>query len=112
MIAPMSLATQWEEEIQRLVPSLRVLLHTGSSRNRGQSGLDHCLPCLTWVTDPERFGQYHVVITTYGTVQSEFNADPGKKRAMKALFAAKWWRIVLGTLSFQLVSTDPSASLH
>ena len=46
--------------------------------------------------DPEKFEQYHVVITTYGTVQSEFSADPAKKRAMKALFAVKWWRIVLG----------------
>ncbi|KAF9645233.1 hypothetical protein BDM02DRAFT_3263042 [Thelephora ganbajun] len=79
VIAPTSLATQWEEETQRLVPSLRVLLHTGPSRTR----------------DPAKFEQYHVVITTYGTVQSEFSADPEKKRATKALFAVKWWRIVL-----------------
>ncbi|KAF9781271.1 SNF2 family N-terminal domain-containing protein [Thelephora terrestris] len=79
VIAPTSLATQWEEEIQRLVPSLRVLLHTGASRTR----------------DPQKFAQCHVVITTYGTVQSEFSADPAKKRAMKALFAVKWWRVVL-----------------
>ena len=51
---------------------------------------------LTPVIDPGKFEQNHVVITTYGTVQSEFNADPTKKRAMKALFAVKWWRIVLG----------------
>ena len=67
---------------------------------------------LTWVIDPEKFEQYHVVITTYGTVQSEFNADPGKKRAMKALFAVKWWRIVLGNPSPQLVSADSLTSLH
>ena len=47
------------------------------------------------------FEQYHVVITTYGTVQSEFSADPTKKRAMKALFAVKWWRIVLGIRFFK-----------
>lgn len=98
MVAPTSLATQWEEEIQRLVPSLRVLLHTGASRTRGPWGLSASL-MVTYalvMIDPEKFEQYHVVITTYGTVQSEFSADPAKKRAMKALFAVKWWRIVLG----------------
>lgn len=96
MIAPTSLATQWEEEIQRLVPSLRVLLHTGPSRTRGRLPLKLLSWYLTRVADPEEFKKFHIVITTYGTVQSEFSADPAKKRAMKALFAVKWWRIVLG----------------
>jgi len=68
------------------------------------SGCSFTVPYM--IIDPEKFEKYHVVITTYGTVQSEFNADPGKKRAMKALFAVKWWRIVLGTPFLQLSSTD------
>lgn len=52
--------------------------------------------------DPVKFGRYHVVITTYGTVQSEFNADPDKPRAMRALFGVKWWRIVLGIPSLSI----------
>lgn len=52
------------------------------------------------------FEQYHVVITTYGTVQSEFNADPAKKRAMKALFDVTWWRVVLGIFFISINDTD------
>lgn len=57
---------------------------------------------LTHAVDSEQFEQYHVVITTYGTVQSEFNADPAKKRVMKALFGVTWWRIVLGIPSLSI----------
>ena len=98
VIAPTSLATQWEEEIKRLTPSLKVLLHTGANRTNGTYLLNQKNFSVTYQwTDPEALSRYHVVITSYGTVASEHNDSPKKKKVLNALFKVKWWRIALGT---------------
>ena len=50
VVAPKSLMFNWREEAARFTPQLRVLEHTGMDR------------------DMARFGEHHVVLTTYGTM--------------------------------------------
>jgi len=55
LIMPLSLIHNWLFEIKRFAPSFRVLQHTGSARS-GSTRL---------------FAQYHLVLTTYGTVRND-----------------------------------------
>jgi SNF2 family DNA or RNA helicase len=55
VVAPRSLVFNWREEAARFSPSLRILDHTGPARHR----------------NTERFGDYDVVLTTYGTLRSD-----------------------------------------
>jgi superfamily II DNA or RNA helicase len=55
VIAPRSLVFNWREEAAKFAPNLRILDHTGPSRNR--------------TTD--RFGDHDVILTTYGTLRSD-----------------------------------------
>lgn len=52
LVVPKSLLVNWQREIARFTPELRVLEFTGVGRKR----------------DPSSFDQYDIVITTYGTM--------------------------------------------
>lgn len=55
IIMPTSLVYNWQNEADKFVPRLRILVHTGIGRPR----------------DPEIFEAYDLVITTYGIVRSD-----------------------------------------
>ena len=55
VVAPKSLIFNWQDEAARFTPRLRVLDHTGIER----------------VSGTEHFGDYDVVLTTYGTLRRE-----------------------------------------
>ncbi|KAH9474606.1 putative ATP-dependent helicase [Psilocybe cubensis] len=123
VVCPLALVGQWADEIERMT-SFKVLKHQGTTRT----------------TDPNVFNKYHVVVTTYDTVKSEYmsynppakdesksssksaskkstpdnseddsdedsfgrtikkKVPAGKSKAPVkkcALFATKWWRIIL-----------------
>ncbi|GAA97307.1 uncharacterized protein L969DRAFT_49570 [Mixia osmundae IAM 14324] len=61
IVAPLALIRQWESEIRAKIKpdTLRVLVHHGPSRTR----------------DAHKMGKYHVVITTYEVVLSEYVPD-------------------------------------
>lgn len=73
VIAPLSLATQWEHEIKDKAPSLRVLKHHGPGRT----------------TDSYVFRDYDVIVTTYQTLASEIKKDNSP------LLGVKFWRVIL-----------------
>jgi len=55
VVVPRSLVFNWKAEAQRFAPMLRILDHTGPMRDRSA----------------DRFGQYNIVLTTYGTVRND-----------------------------------------
>jgi len=55
IVAPTSVVFNWQNEISRFAPSLRVLIHTGGERRRGTRA----------------FQDYDVVLTTYGTLRRD-----------------------------------------
>ncbi len=69
LVCPKSLLTTWVREAQRFAPSLQVVVHHGSGRDREDAG----------------FGGADLVVTTYGTLA----LDAAK------LQAAQWHRLVL-----------------
>lgn len=59
VVMPASLIHNWQAELRRFAPSLRVYCHTGAQRNR--------LP------DPARIvREYDVILTTYGTIRNDY----------------------------------------
>lgn len=87
ILAPMSVMSNWAQQIERHVKKesmLKVLTYHGS--NRGKMG-------------HQDFGNYDVVITTYGTLSEEY-LPRGKKTAESiprktGLFSMNWTRVVL-----------------
>ncbi|KAJ5773070.1 hypothetical protein N7457_007966 [Penicillium paradoxum] len=82
VIAPLALIKQWESEIKdKVEPShkLRVCLYHGTTRAKTSTSLD----------------KYDVVITTYGTLTSEFNSSASDKAKKAGIFAVHWYRIIL-----------------
>ncbi|EDP49491.1 hypothetical protein KXV22_003277 [Aspergillus fumigatus] len=81
VVAPLALIKQWESEIATKIEDshkLRVCVYHGNTRAKATDSLD----------------TYDVVITTYGTLTSEYGAvDKNKKKA--GLFSVYWYRIVL-----------------
>lgn len=73
VIAPLSLATQWEQEIKDKSPGLRVLKHHGPGRT----------------SDSHVFRDYDVIVTTYQTLSSEIKKDNSP------LLGVKFWRVIL-----------------
>jgi superfamily II DNA or RNA helicase len=55
VVAPRSLVFNWREEAAKFAPALRILDHTGPARHRST----------------DRFADYDVVLTTYGTLRSD-----------------------------------------
>jgi SNF2 family DNA or RNA helicase len=58
IICPSSLIYNWQEELEKFAPSLKALVYHGAGRN---------------AADLEK-EQYHIVITSYGTVRSDIDA--------------------------------------
>ncbi|KAJ6128680.1 hypothetical protein N7471_009897 [Penicillium samsonianum] len=82
VIAPLALIKQWEAEIKdKVEPShkLRVCIYHGTTRAKTSTTLD----------------KYDVVITTYGTLTSEFNSSASDKVKKAGIFAVHWYRIIL-----------------
>ncbi|QQK42642.1 SNF2 family helicase/ATPase, putative [Penicillium digitatum] len=82
VIAPLALIKQWEAEIKdKVEPShkLSVCLYHGTTRAKSSTMLD----------------KYDVVITTYGTLTSEFNSSASDKAKKAGIFAVHWYRIIL-----------------
>ncbi|KAJ3519674.1 hypothetical protein NMY22_g13094 [Coprinellus aureogranulatus] len=57
VVCPLSVIDQWKSEVERMT-SLRVMKHQGPSRT----------------ADPAQLRKHHVVVTTYDTVKSEYQA--------------------------------------
>ncbi len=57
IIMPTSLIYNWLNEAKKFTPKLRLMVHTGTMRNK----------------DPEVFGKYDVVITTYGITRIDID---------------------------------------
>jgi SNF2 family DNA or RNA helicase len=72
LFAPMSVVGNWEREVKRFAPSLRVLVHHGPERLLGESFAGAVV-------------QHDLVITTYGLAQRDF----------KDLSRVPWHRIAL-----------------
>lgn len=82
VIAPLALIKQWESEIKDKVErsrKLRVCLYHGATRAKVSTTLN----------------EYDVVITTYGTLTSEFNSSASDKAQKAGIFAIHWYRIIL-----------------
>ncbi|EAW06622.1 putative SNF2 family helicase/ATPase [Aspergillus clavatus NRRL 1] len=81
VVAPLALIKQWESEIAAKVEAshkLRVCVYHGNTRAKATDNLD----------------TYDVVITTYGTLTSEYGAvDKSSKKT--GLFSVYWYRIIL-----------------
>lgn len=56
VVCPLALVGQWADEIKKMT-GLRVVKHQGPNRT----------------TDPQELQRYHVVVTTYDTVKSEYD---------------------------------------
>jgi len=72
LVVPMSLVGNWQREIERFAPSLKVMVHHGMERATGQEFVD-------------RVANYDVVISTYGLTH----------RDLEHLAAVDWHRITL-----------------
>lgn len=72
LVVPMSLVGNWQREIERFAPSLRVMVHHGTERLSGQEFVDEV-------------GQHDVVISTYGLAH----------RDLDHLGAVPWHRVAL-----------------
>jgi SWI/SNF-related matrix-associated actin-dependent regulator of chromatin subfamily A3 len=87
IMAPVSVMSNWAQQIERHVKkenALKVLTYHGSNRKR----MTH-----------EQFSEYDVVITTYGTLSTEYlprgTATAAKVPRKDGLFSMNWARIVL-----------------
>jgi SWI/SNF-related matrix-associated actin-dependent regulator of chromatin subfamily A3 len=79
ILAPVSVMSNWSQQIERHVKdshALKILTYHGSTRKA--------------LTNAE-FSEYDVVISTYGTLSTEY----AKMNSKKGLFAADWRRVVL-----------------
>ncbi|XP_045804293.1 DNA repair protein RAD5A-like isoform X1 [Trifolium pratense] len=79
IICPMTLLGQWKAEIETHVHpgSLSLYVHYGQSRPKDAKSLAQC----------------DVVITTYGTMASEFSSENAENNG--GLFSIRWFRVVL-----------------
>jgi SNF2 family DNA or RNA helicase len=75
VVAPLALIRQWESEINTKAPSLKVLVHHGSSRT----------------TSASKLKSNDIVITTYQTLMSEHNGG----YTIPGCFDVKWFRVIL-----------------
>ncbi len=87
IIAPVGVMSNWSEQIAQHVKSehaLRVLVYHGSGKKPMSA---------------EDFGEYDVVITSYGTLAGEYylrgKKDPPPVPRPQGLFSIKWRRVIL-----------------
>ncbi|KAK5681849.1 DNA helicase rad5 [Elasticomyces elasticus] len=91
VVAPMSLLAQWASEAEKasIGGSLRVLVYYGGERN---------VNLRTLCSGANAQTAPNVIITSYGTVLSEFNAVAtlhGDRGSHGGLFSIEYWRIIL-----------------
>jgi SNF2 family DNA or RNA helicase len=81
LVCPLSTIANWEEQIkQHIKPgTLKYYIYHGQQR----------------IKDIKKLAQYDLVITTYGSVASEFNHRSKKKQGTYPLEEINWFRIVL-----------------
>ncbi|KAK4963549.1 DNA helicase rad5 [Elasticomyces elasticus] len=91
VVAPMSLLAQWASEAEKAstAGSLKVLVYYGSEKN---------VNLQTLCSGGNAGTAPNVIITSYGTVLSEFNAVAslhGERGTHGGLFSIEYWRIIL-----------------
>lgn len=91
VVAPMSLLAQWASEAEKASRSgtLKVLIYYGSEKEANLQ---------TLCCGSDLSSAPNVIITSYGTVLSEFNqvANAGGNRATSGgLFGVEYWRVIL-----------------
>lgn len=81
LVAPLSTIANWEEQIKQHVlrGTLKVHIYHGTGRYK----------------DVNKLAEYDLVITTYGSVASEFIARSKKKEGNYPLEEINWFRVVL-----------------
>jgi SNF2 family DNA or RNA helicase len=81
LVSPLSTIANWEEQIkQHIKPgTIKYYIYHGANR----------------VKDIKKLAEYDLVITTYGSVASEFNYRSKKKHGTYPLEEINWFRIVL-----------------
>lgn len=81
LVSPLSTIANWEEQIKQHVKpgTLKYYIYHGAGR----------------IKDISRLSEYDLVITTYGSVASEFNHRSKKKQGTYPLEEINWFRIVL-----------------
>ncbi|KIN08393.1 hypothetical protein OIDMADRAFT_110086 [Oidiodendron maius Zn] len=81
LVSPLSTISNWEDQIkQHIKPgTLKYYIYHGASR----------------IKDIKKLAEYDLVITTYGSVASEFNHRCKKKQGTYPLEEINWFRIVL-----------------
>ena len=81
LVSPLSTIANWEEQIKQHVKpgTLNYYIYHGAGR----------------IKDVKKLAQYDLVITTYGSVASEFNYRSKKKHGTYPLEEINWFRIVL-----------------
>ncbi len=72
IIVPMSVVGNWQREVERFAPSLRVMVHHGVERLSGRAFV-------------EQVGEYDIVVSTYGLAFRDYDH----------LGAVRWHRVVL-----------------
>ncbi|PWN31852.1 uncharacterized protein FA14DRAFT_162702 [Meira miltonrushii] len=86
VVAPMSLVGQWRDEMERAIPTMKTMLYYGESKGELISRLTA--------------GTVDIVITTYGTLTSEYGRYiiPNKSSStleIAPLYAVDWLRVIL-----------------
>ena len=81
LVSPLSTIANWEEQIkQHIKPgALKYYIYHGAGR----------------IKDVQKLAEYDLVITTYGSVASEFNHRSKKKQGKYPLEETNWFRVVL-----------------
>ncbi|EHK96527.1 putative SWI/SNF-related matrix-associated actin-dependent regulator of chromatin subfamily A member 3-like 1 [Glarea lozoyensis 74030] len=81
LVSPLSTIANWEEQIKQHVKpgALKYYIYHGSGR----------------IKDVNKLAQFDLVITTYGSVASEFNNRSKQKHGVYPLEEMNWFRIVL-----------------
>ncbi|KAE8450534.1 hypothetical protein EG329_006265 [Mollisiaceae sp. DMI_Dod_QoI] len=81
LVSPLSTIANWEEQIkQHIKPgTLKYYIYHGANR----------------IKDVKKLAEFDLVITTYGSVASEFNHRSKKKHGIYPLEEINWFRIVL-----------------
>ena len=81
LVSPLSTISNWEDQIKQHVKpgTLKCYIYHGSGR----------------IKDIHKLAQYDLVITTYGSVASEFNNRSRQKNGVYPLEEMNWFRVVL-----------------
>ncbi|MFN0108174.1 MAG: SNF2-related protein, partial [Blastocatellia bacterium] len=75
VVVPKSLVFNWQQEAARFAPELRVLDHTGQSRQKGETA---------------HFEDYDMILTTYGTLRNDVEDLKDTKFDYVVLDEAQW----------------------